>query len=352
MAPKASSIQKLLAVREDIIADLNHHFQTILKLQVGARPAILKARLQVLEESYEDFIVNKKGLLANADKQEEEDLAAIRLENHDTEDKYLEALARVHELLPDQAENANNNSRGNQPTKSSVQLPAISIKHFSGKFEDWEEFSDTFTSYFNINSNVPECQKLLHLKSVLEEEPLNLIKSLKATNEHFKVAWDLLEGRYLNKRKIFETHFNSILQLPNLSSGNATELKRILDTTNSSLNAIRTHGTDIENIDPFIVHIVALKLDTGSKTYWAETMKGSKELPTWNQFKDFLEIRVNILEGMQDQIFYDSGHNREVQTFASMNERKIICTVCDQSHKPFQCPQLKDANLEQRKAIP
>lgn len=99
--------------------------------------------------------------------------------------------------------------------KTSFRLPAISIQPFSGKYEEWEEFRDIFEACFCSEAEqFNEYQKLLYLKSYLKEEPLNLIKNLRATNNSFRAALTMQEHRYQNKRKIFNAHIDSILNLP------------------------------------------------------------------------------------------------------------------------------------------
>lgn len=80
-------------------------------------------------------------------------------------------------------------------------------------------FIQLFDTLITDNSCLSNIQKLIYSKSFLRNELLNLIDSLKVTNDNFIVAKNILKGRYENKLAVINSHFFSFFDiepLPNV----------------------------------------------------------------------------------------------------------------------------------------
>lgn len=379
----------LRAIRQELIDELDHHLNKAKTYTAATSPIVLTSVLAENESIYYDFKQNKKDInMSYSQEIKGDNLAAFKRINMETTDKYHELKRVLTVLLPvEEHERTIHQQTINEQErhfKLNINLPSIGITKFTGNFDDWDQFKDTFESMINQNNELTECQKLLYLKSSLKFEPLNIIKNLKATNENFSVAWSLLEERYQHKRKMFEANFKAILELPMLIHESYENLKKMLDTYKSHMYAIEAQGIPVDSAQPFIIYLLTQKFDSATKKNWAEELKGKKDLPTKAQLIEFLEIRISILEGIeanQYKSFENSqykpyekaqykhfnkpqnkgfenrtfpnnsnqSHDNQVQSFQTQtNEFKPKCTFCAGPHRPYECTSFREADLKQK----
>lgn len=67
-------------------------------------------------------------------------------------------------------------------------LPKLSLSTFSGSFDTWLGFRDSFNSMVHDNPQVPSIFKFHYLKSCVKDEAAEVIASLEASNENYTVA--------------------------------------------------------------------------------------------------------------------------------------------------------------------
>ena len=77
-----------------------------------------------------------------------------------------------------------------------VKYPDLKIPTFSGSFDTWLSFFDSFNSIIHNVPVLPTIQKFNYLKNCLTSNAANILSSLAATTENYKVAWDILKNRY------------------------------------------------------------------------------------------------------------------------------------------------------------
>ena len=81
-----------------------------------------------------------------------------------------------------------------------IRLPKIELPTFSGSYEEWCTFNDTFLSLIHNNSQLSNIQKFHYLKSALKGNAASVIHSFEITSKNYKESWDLLKSRFDNKR--------------------------------------------------------------------------------------------------------------------------------------------------------
>ena len=87
--------------------------------------------------------------------------------------------------LADQPLTASQNSEANN-----YKLLFLNLPKFSGNYETWLGFSDTFKALVESNSKIQDVEKLVHLKSCLDKDASEVISSIETSSENYKVAWD------------------------------------------------------------------------------------------------------------------------------------------------------------------
>lgn len=239
-------------------------------------------------------------------------------------------------------------------------LSKIHIKPFSGNYEDWAEFKDLFESCIAKNPKIPKIQKLHHLKTVLSNEPATLIKNLKLRENNFVVAWETLTAHYENKRKVITGYLNRFLDIIPIStsaSQSPLDIRNMITTTTDMLTSLPDYDIDTSSWDVLVVHILVQKLDTYNMNRWHEELKASKEMPTFEKFREFLETRKEIIETYDHRRRSTTNTNHPtiakpkiVKTMVTQksSQPSMICVFCENNHRNYQCPEFAQANLSKR----
>lgn len=178
---------------------------------------------------------------------------------------------------------------------SQIKLPSLEIPTFSGKYEEFPAFKDLFSALIDKNDSLSDVQKLMYLKSVLKDEPLDLINNLTVTNENYAVAKNLIDSRFDKKLLIINAHLRGLLEVPQLTTGNASLLRRFLTQINKHLKAIAALGVQTDNWDLLLIYTYSKHLDFNTRRCF-ESERDDRTLPTLNEFLDFLDKRCSTLE--------------------------------------------------------
>ncbi|CAH0732094.1 unnamed protein product, partial [Brenthis ino] len=109
---------------------------------------------------------------------------------------------------------------------------------------------------------------------------------------------------YSNKRLIFRSHIEILLNIPVVQQTSLNHIKRIHDTTLETLNAIKNLGVDVESWDPLLVHILSQKLDTDTYHEYLSIVKQPREIPNLQEFLSFLECKFTSLESARKKPEY------------------------------------------------
>lgn len=174
--------------------------------------------------------------------------------------------------------------------------PKMEIPTFDGSFNNWLSFKDLFSETIHENPNLSSAQKMQFLKGKVKGEAERLIQHLHISSDNYITCWEILNHRFNNKKKIFTSHMNILLGIPTANYQSANHIKRIYDTSNECLNAIKNIGADIKTWDPLLVHLLSQKLDSETYYEYTKSMKQPRELPNLKEFLDFLESKFTSLE--------------------------------------------------------
>lgn len=85
---------------------------------------------------------------------------------------------------------------------TSVRLPKIELIKFSGNYDEWLSFKDTFLSLIHDDQSLTDLQKFHYLKSSLVGEAAQVINAFQLTGANYSLAWSLLQKKYHNIRII------------------------------------------------------------------------------------------------------------------------------------------------------
>jgi hypothetical protein len=277
----------------------------------------------------------------------------------------LRTLEAQHKPQSQQTTISNPISNSNEVNQKSVpvKLPELTLPSFNGSYSDWTSFYDTFSALVDQNTQLSEIHKFHYLKSCLKGNAIKTIESLKVTAENYYIAWSLLQNRYSNQRLIVQEHIFGILNHNNLNKPSYQELRKLLDTVSSHLEALNVHDITPQKFrDVTLVAIISEKLDFVSKREWQSKLTAN--LPTWDQLKEFLEKRCETLETlhlMSDKSVSHDNNSKKVNPKVvanvstnkgkksnSDNNKILTCPCCSQNHNLFHCAQFINLTVKDR----
>ena len=240
----------------------------------------LPGRLKKLQESWSEFeiIQSRLEILALSD---EDQLKGYADERNSFEDRYFSLSSRLQKLIKDNETISHTNSRENRPTNLSpsrnneglaiannIKLPTINLPTFSGSYDTWLGFSDTFKSIVHDNKNIPDIQKLHYLKACLYDEAATVISSIETSSANYKVAWNLLKDCYDNRRVIVESHTKALLEMSSVSKD--FSIRALLDHVQKHMRALRALEQPVDQWDTMLITLIKGKINYAIREKWED----------------------------------------------------------------------------------
>ncbi|XP_029673850.1 uncharacterized protein LOC115241992 [Formica exsecta] len=223
---------------------------------------------------------------------------------------------------------------------SQILLPKIVIPKFNGNYEDWYPFYNTFESMIHANTRLTNSQRFHYLISSLEGDAAHVIESLEITPDNYVEALDLLKQRYDDKRVIAQEHIKALYDLPTVTKGNHTALRKLLDDVLRHLRSLKSLCRPTEHWDDLVVHLVVTKLDSSLVSEW-ENHIPTDEIPTLKQITDFLAHKCKAMSVLAKKVSSDTSapNPRKNNKFANVHLTTsiIYCAHCKGRHHIFQC---------------
>ncbi|XP_059054462.1 uncharacterized protein LOC131848562 [Achroia grisella] len=329
----------------------------------------LQLRMGKIESLYEQYDQVQLRLECIVDNNEEQ-----FKERSEFESQYFKAIAKAQGLQNVNVETMSNmGSDGGTRASNNhklVRLPTIQLPRFSGSYDDYLEFRDTFTSLIHNNDEIDEVNKFHYLRASLEGSAAVVIQSVEFSSSNYAVAWKLLCDRFDNKRLLIQNHVSSLFNVEAITKESSANLKRLIDQVNKNLRALESLGEPVKHWDTLLIHIITHKLD--SKTYreWEE-FKGHSHKDTSITFDTFLEFirnRADLIETLElscvnqgnlnhkstmklkSMVSVHGSHPHHSNTAESHNR---ICPKCKGDHSLTGCPQFLALSIEARlKVLP
>lgn len=177
--------------------------------------------------------------------------------------------------------------------------PKIQIPDFHGNYNQWLTFKDLYLESVHNNPTLSKAQKMQHLKTKLKGEAEKLVQHLGISAENYASCWEMLTHRYDNKRLLFTSYINTLLNQPNIQQPTAASIRKLHDVMRECLNGLKNIGLDITNWDPIVVHLLVQKLDSVTYNEYMKEIKCPREFPDLKEFAEFLESKFMSLEALQ-----------------------------------------------------
>ena len=103
-----------------------------------------------------------------------------------------------------------------------------------------------------------------------------------------------MKSRYDRPRLIHQTHVRKILDIPRIKDGTGQELRKLHDTVQQHLRALK--AMDYDPSGPFITSVLELKLDQTTMFEWQRHTQTINDVPHYQELLDFLNLRAQASE--------------------------------------------------------
>jgi len=142
-----------------------------------------------------------------------------------------------------------------------VKLPKLDLKSFSGSYEEWHSFWDTFESAINKNTDISRIQKFSYLKSRVTGAAESAITGLPLTEDNYETAIDILRDRFGKPQLLISNHMEALLKLPMVSSVHETKkLRDLYDKIEITIRSLKALGIESESFRNLLVPVVMEKI--------------------------------------------------------------------------------------------
>ncbi|XP_055837181.1 uncharacterized protein LOC129905668 [Episyrphus balteatus] len=296
---------------------------------------------------------------------------------------YLEYEAELVEAVERAKSVASNETKTMAPTNfsaassshSAIRLPRIDMPKFDGSYVAWRDFHGRFQSIVHNNTSIDDIDKLHFLQSCLVEDAHRFLQNLSVEAASYDKAWKLLEERYDHKRILVHIQMQALFDQHSLPRETASGIRDFLHTTRECVLALENLKVPVSSWDIVLIWFLLQKLPSSTIKLWEEKL-GSKELPTFKEFTDFLEIRLRTLVVM---VQHESGRSQSKDEATTNTKRfqppktkalhvkqtakqssklapktspaeRLVCKLCNQGqHSLWKCQQFLNTDYSGRR---
>uniref|UniRef100_A0A1B6KZV2 Integrase catalytic domain-containing protein n=1 Tax=Graphocephala atropunctata TaxID=36148 RepID=A0A1B6KZV2_9HEMI len=335
-----------------------------------------------LKKKRADFEVNLQRVIESEQKEATE--AILSKDQDDINDLYVEISSAIEVNVtpePVSPQSTRSETSVQFPTAviSGVKLPKLNLQTYDGSPLKWISFINLFDTTVHRNATLSNVAKFQYLLSVLEGEPLNLVKSLNLTAANYQIAYQLLRDRYHNTRRLTTLHLNHLLDMPSVPPSNSKQMRSFITTFYEHSESLKALECDITEDNPLLAAHLLRKLDNKTvqrlEQHRDTSNRDDREahsLPKVMEIINFLNLECSHIE---DANLHSSPESKPHSSsakpkfekrvqFAPRNvtmlssetkiasQNDISCFCCHKSgHKIYQCPVFKGNSPNDRYKI-
>ena len=234
-------------------------------------------------------------------------------------------------------------------------LSKLDIPTFSGKYNDWENFSDLFRTLVYARAGIPIAEKIHILRFHVMGKALALIKHFPLNEDSYGLAWKTPKDYYENKRRIVQSQLSDLYAVKPMKAALADAISQLMNGIFTPLDALKSIQRDSERGDDMVVFMITSRFDDNTLQQWHIFLGDSTEPPTSEQARKFMERQLAIFESMEvrtktqansqsaKKSLPSSSHNTSQPSQPSQPtaKRKRKCIFCSADHSFFKCDVLK-----------
>ncbi|XP_065093726.1 uncharacterized protein LOC135714322 [Ochlerotatus camptorhynchus] len=256
-------------------------------------PAQVKVYIKKVETSYTEYHQYHQQIMASVplNKREEQDVKFLNFETlHEQVSTILETwLGNLTAPPRVQEQQAIPLAVNQQPIVIQQSLPRA-IPTFDGRYESWKKFKIMFRDAVDRTNEAPRI-KLYHLEKALVGDAAGLIDVKTISDGNYDHAWQLLNERFEDKRRMIDIHIAGLLGVTKLSKVDFSELRALVETISGHVENLKFLNQEFTGIsEPIVVHLIARVLDTTTKKLWESTIRRVRVDPVEELMQKFWEV--------------------------------------------------------------
>lgn len=362
-----AELKTLIKKRSSIKCKLtifNNHLKTIGSKQLTEIQIIdLECRLRKFEPLCEEFDALQTDIEILSDElQTDGQVVSAERQQFDTD--YFSLVSTAKSLLAASARTGAregsvasfSDAESGTQVRNLVRLPKIDLPRFSGGYQNWLEFKDTFLSLIHNSNGIDNINKFHYLRASLQGNAAQIIKNIDFRAANYTIAWELLCERFDNSRLLINNHLQALFNVDPIRSESYQSIRFIIDVINKNLRALTSLKEPTQHWDTLIIFLMCTKLDSVTGREWEEHRNNINSSPTLTQFLAFLNKRADLLETIDEskpkgKSKHESSPNKSliVNKGSDKKSKRRSCPLCDdESHNLFSCESFRSLPIESR----
>ena len=238
----------------------------------------------------------------------------------------------------------------NASVSSTVKLPKLEIKKFSGNPVFWQPFWESFSSIHN-NQKLTDTEKLNYLVSFLEGNAFRSIQGLSRIGDNYSKATEILLKRYGDKQVLINAHMEKLFNVRAVPNFEISSLKSFYDYVQTHIRSLEVLGVEQKTFDAMTLPLLLSKLPERIKLRFSE--KASDSSWTVETLLDLLLTEIHNRDRCQSFASTSNkinSHNQKpfnrntdpprlnstMRAFSNVS-REIKCSLCDGNHLAKLC---------------
>lgn len=322
----------------------------------------LECRLRKFEPLYDEFDALQMEIEILSD---ESPTSEVSMEREQFDNDYYTLVSIAKSLLPakgkpqDGSAMSFSDAESGGQVRNLVRLPKIDLPHFSGGYQNWLEFKDTFLSLIHNSESIDNINKFHYLRASLQGSAALIIKNIVFKSDNYVTAWELLCERFDNSRLLVNNHLQALFNVDPIRTESCKSIRYLIDVTNKNIRALTSLKEPTQYWDTLIIYMMSTKLDGVTGREWEEHRSTLNSSPTLAQFITFLSNRADLLETLDENknsgkqksepnktksLVINNSTDHSQKTF-----KRKSCPLCnDESHQLFTCESFRSLPLESR----
>ena len=230
--------------------------------------------------------------------------------------------------------------------KSSVKIPKIIIKPFSGDKLSYQLFKESFEAGVESNE-MSKVEKFVYLRSLLRGKAEQLVNGLSLTGENYETALKLLDERYGDKQGLINEHTNKLIKLQKVKDITDTNaLRELYDNIECHIRNLDVLKPDcLSTLGTMLITIILDKIPEELRLLIARKFNDDeweiREL--LNEFKKELSVREKCdIKPQQNPTEKSKIQQQPSAMGLHSGSSKISCAFCKGNHYSDKCNAVTD----------
>ena len=240
-----------------------------------------------------------------------------------------------------------------------LKLPTVPLPTFSGDFNEWLPFINSFKNKIDRDNEIPEGTKFAYLQGCLKGNAASKIAHLVGDDSSYRVAMNLLEESYGKFQVLVFKYIDAIMATDKKRPQTLEELGRVVDELRLNITTLKTLGVNYDSLTA--IRYLENALPPKIREDWKRTLD-LDVLPTFEQLCKFVNNAIYRYSNAEcgpsspKKRVFNANENRPAKHFKNNKaERSFVtnsdqskCVVCEGNHRPFACDSFAKLTVQQR----